>query len=181
MWITALDTFDNRQEGDTFECPDAQAQKLIAKGLAMKAKPEHANKMAAEGHNKANPTQGAGKAPTLPSSQAGQASPQPTVDEYPGGGLVKPDPAIAAAEAAEAQALAEKQAAESAEQSTTTRTSAPSSVEAVEPPPTKGTAKAEPAEAVAGATAGAKPRAPRKAPAKAATTSPRKTPTRRGG
>jgi hypothetical protein len=175
MWITALDTFDNRQEGDTFECPDSQAEKLIRKGLARKANPEHVNKMAAEGQNKANPTRGAGKAPTLPSSQAGQASPQQTVDEYPGGGLVIPDPAIAAAEAAEAQALAEKQA---ADQEAAQSSAGPTSVEAVQPPPTKGQAKAEPAEPVAGATASATPRAPRKAPAKQ---SPRKTPTRRGG
>lgn len=101
MRIVALDNYDNVKEGDCYECPDAQAQKLIKKGLA-KAGPVPQNKMAQPSSNKANPSPAAGEALLSSASQAAQASPQTTAQEYPGGGLVTPDPRIAAAEAEQA-------------------------------------------------------------------------------
>lgn len=101
MRIVALDNYDNILEGTAYDCPDHQAQRLIAKGLA-KAGPVPQNKMAQPSSNKANPSPAAGEGLPSSASQAAQASPQTTAQEYPGGGLVTPDPRIAAAEAQQA-------------------------------------------------------------------------------
>lgn len=98
MRITALDNYDNVQEGTTYDCPDHQAERLIKKGLA-KAGPVPLNKMAPQSSNKGNPSPAAGEVQPSSASQAAQASPQTTAQEYPGGGLVTPDPRIAQAEA----------------------------------------------------------------------------------
>jgi hypothetical protein len=101
MRIVALDTYDNIQEGTAYDCPDHQAHKLIAKGLA-KMGPIPQNKMAEPSSNKANPSPAAGEVQPSSASQAARASQQTTAQQYPGGGLVTPDPRIAAAEAAKA-------------------------------------------------------------------------------
>ncbi len=114
MRILALDTYDDHQEGDVYECPDGQAAKLIAKGLARawgeepkqapgpkenKNKPPHPNKGAAEITEAeaaamlaklpgADPSSAAGE--VLPSSvsPAAQASPVTTPAPSSGGAPV---------------------------------------------------------------------------------------------
>lgn len=100
MRIQALDKYDNVEEGTVYDCPDAQAAKLIAKGLAQEVKsaPTPANKMAPPPENKANPSADGGRGQPSSASEAAPASREKTAQQYPGGGLVTPDPRIAAAE-----------------------------------------------------------------------------------
>jgi hypothetical protein len=96
MRIVALDNYDNIQEGTEYECPDHQAQRLIAKGLA-KSGPLPLNKMAGANENKSNPSEADGEARLSSASQAAPASLQTTAQSYPGGGLVTPDSRFAEA------------------------------------------------------------------------------------
>jgi hypothetical protein len=91
MRLIALDNFDNRREGESFECSDKQGRALINKGLA-KEGPKPLNKMAPTSDNKLNPTETAGSATPSSASPAGPVSGQTTAQPYPGGGLVTPDP-----------------------------------------------------------------------------------------
>lgn len=100
MRITALDNYDNVQEGTTYECPDHQAERLIKKGLA-KLGPVPLNKMAEPSLNKQNPSPAAGEVRPSSASPAAPASLLATAQPYPGGGLVTPDPRLAEAEAEE--------------------------------------------------------------------------------
>lgn len=94
MKIQALDKYDNVEEGTVYDCPDAQATKLIAKGLAQEVKtaPTPPNKMASPSENKANPSADDGKGQPSSASEAAPASRAKTAQPYPAGGLVTPDP-----------------------------------------------------------------------------------------
>ena len=73
MWIRALDTFDNRTEGEEFECSEHQAKQLIAKGLA-KAGRVPQNKMAPPADDKRAPMPAAGEAQKSSASRAARVS-----------------------------------------------------------------------------------------------------------
>lgn len=90
MRVIALDNFDNRREGEEFDCPDRQAEQLRKKGL-VKIGPKPKNKMAPEPDNKSNPTVTAGKAKQSSASPAVRVSGKKTAQPYQGGGLVIPD------------------------------------------------------------------------------------------
>lgn len=77
MKLIALDVFDTHLEGDEFECGEAQARALIAKGLA-KLGTVPLNKKAIPAENKANPLQAAGTEPPLSASRAARVSRQTT-------------------------------------------------------------------------------------------------------
>lgn len=94
MRIVALDTYDNIQEGTEYECPDHQAMRLIAKGLA-KAGVVPLNKMAEPSENKGNPSEAVGEVRRSSASPAAPVSLPPTAIVYPGGGAVTPDPRFA--------------------------------------------------------------------------------------
>lgn len=93
MRIVALDTYDNVQEGTEYECPDHQAAKLIAKGLAKLTEPL-SDRRAPESLNQGNPSAADGQGRLSSASQAAPASPEKTAQPYPGGGLVTPDSRI---------------------------------------------------------------------------------------
>jgi hypothetical protein len=77
MKLITIEPFDGHGPNEKIEVPDAQARKLIDKGLA-KAAPAPSNKMALEGENKADPSEAAGKATTSSASRAAPRSARKT-------------------------------------------------------------------------------------------------------
>jgi hypothetical protein len=103
MRIVALDSYDNIPEGMEYDCPDGQALKLIAKGLA-KAGPIPVNKMAEPSENKGNPSEAVGEVRQSSASPAAPASPEPIASESASGGMTRGQRAAATRAANRAKA-----------------------------------------------------------------------------
>ena len=88
--LIAIEPFDGNQPGQTLTVTERQADQLIAKGLAKKAAPEHANKMKPAPENKANPLQAVGRGRTSSASPAARPSQSRTARQSGSG--AEPEP-----------------------------------------------------------------------------------------